>query len=133
MSVTVLRKRSAVVIDSPTAPMLSCHVKMPDPSLNAAAQHYVGVLPANSFPEDITVRVNTTFAGGIIMGTSVAGSSNAFVQAGDVTTTSTGGTVISRGLGYYSTVDLPVYVQTVTTALAAGEFDVWWPFLPAAK
>lgn len=133
MSVTVLRKKTATVIDSPAVPMLSVHLKLPDPTLDSAAKHYVGVLPANCYPQDITVRINTTFAGGVIMGTSVAGSSNAFLQSLDVTTTTTGSSVVSRGMGYYSTVDLPVYVQTVTTALAAGDFDVWWPFLPASK
>lgn len=131
MAISIKRTQSARVLDNQQITYLYARIKAPNRLLDAAEQVYVGVLPAECSPQDITVRVVSTFDKAIIMGTSVAGSSNLFVQAGDVTATTTGTYVSNRGVGYYSSVDLPVYVQTNTTGATTGDIQIWWPFLPA--
>lgn len=131
MAISVKRTQSARDLDSQQVTYLYTRIKGPNPLLDAAAQVYVGVLPAECSPQDITVRVVSTMDKNIIMGTSVAGSSALFLQAGDVTPGTTGTYVVNRGVGYYSSADLPVYVQTATTGATTGDIQIWWPFLPA--
>lgn len=131
MAITVLRTQSARVLEPQQVTYLYARIKGPNPRLDAAGQVYVGVLPAECAPQDITVRVVSTMDKSIIMGTSVAGSSALFLQNTDVTAGTTGTYVVNRGLGYYSSVDVPVYVQTATTGATTGDIQIWWPFLPA--
>lgn len=131
MAISVKRTQSARVLEMQQVTYLYTEIKGPNRLLDAAEQVYVGVLPANCCPMDIVVRVNTTMDKAIIMGTSVAGSSNAFMQSLDTTMGTTGTYVVNRSYGYYSTVDVPVYIQTATTGATTGDVQVWWPFLPA--
>jgi hypothetical protein len=122
---------SARDLDSQQVTYLFTSIKGPNPLLDAAQQVYVGVLPAGCFPLDLNIRVLSTMDKSIVMGTSAAGSSTLFLQAADVTAGTTGSYVVNRGVGYYSSVDTPVYVQTATTGASTGEIQIWWPFLPA--
>ena len=103
-----------------------------DPS--STGKTLVGVLPAACLPLETYVRVNVAFTTGeILVGTSVASSSAAFVTTQDMVSATTGVYVVDRFYGTLTTVDLPVYVQTKSSGqTAAGQVDIWQAYLPAS-
>lgn len=100
---------------------------------SGAGAFALGVLPAYAMPMECIVRVNTGFTSGeIIVGTSVAASSAAVVSTADVTSATTGVYVVDRYYGTYSTVEVPLYIQTKSTGQTNGQVDVWLSYLPAS-
>ena len=131
MSVSVLRKESAYDYYSQTRQHLHKRVTYATPRIQstAGAFVYVGVLPANALKLDTTVRVNTTFDGLLIVGTS--GDADGFATTADITAGTAGTYVTDRNdIADRTTVDLPVYAQ-LTTGSTVGDADVWVEFLPA--
>jgi hypothetical protein len=105
-----------------------------DQAASGAGKICIGVLPAHSFPLECYVRINSSFTGAnLIIGTSAAGSSAAVVSTADVAAGSTGSTIVDRYMGTYSTVDVPLYVQTKATGETIGQADVWLAYLPAVS
>jgi hypothetical protein len=103
-----------------------------DVDASSTGKRVVGVLPAHCMPLETYVRVNTAFSSGeIIVGTSVAASSAALATTADVTSATTGVYVVDRYFGTYSTVDLPIYVQTKSSGQSNGQVDVWQAYLVA--
>lgn len=103
-----------------------------DQSALSPAKFRLGTLPAHALPLEAYVRVNSSFTGAnLIVGTSVAGSSAAVVSTADVTAGTTNVYVVDRYFGTYSTVDVPLYIQTKATAETVGQADVWLAYLPA--
>ncbi len=102
-----------------------------DQSVTQPAKFYLGVLPANCFPMETYVRINSSFTGAnLIVGTSVSNSSAAVVSTADVTAGSTGAYIVDRYVGTYSTSDVPLYIQTKTSGETVGQADVWQAYLP---
>jgi hypothetical protein len=98
----------------------------------APARFSLGVLPAHALPLETYVRINSSFTGAnLIVGTSANGSSAAVVSTGDVAAGTTGLTVVDTYLGTYSTVDVPLFIQTATTGETVGQADIWQAYLPA--
>lgn len=89
---------------------------------------YVGVLPANCCPLETVVRINTTFNGLLIVGTT--SNTSALASTADVAAGTANTYVVDRYYGTRTTVDVPVYVQ-LTTASTVGEADIWVNYLPA--
>ena len=103
-----------------------------DQTATQPGKFYLGVLPAHALPVETYVRVNSTFTGAnLIVGTSVAGSSAAVVSTDDVAAGSTGMTLVDRYFGTYTTLDVPLYIQTKTSGETVGQADVWLAYLPA--
>jgi len=103
-----------------------------DTTATQPAVFYLGVLPAHSMPLEAIVRVNAAFTSGeVIVGTSVAGSSAVVVSTADVVNGTTGTYVSDRYMGTYSTVDVPLYIQTKSSGQTNGQVDVWLSYLPA--
>ena len=92
----------------------------------------LGTLPAHSLPLEAIVRVNAGFTSGeVIVGTSAAGSSAVVVSTADVVNATTGVYVSDRYYGTYSTVDVPLFIQTKSSGQTNGQVDVWLSYLPA--
>lgn len=90
---------------------------------------YVGVLPAESLKQETIVRINTTFDGTMIIGTSL--NTAAFGSSADILSGGPADTyVVNTGYGARSTLDVPVYVQ-LTTGTTVGEADIWLTYLLA--
>jgi hypothetical protein len=91
---------------------------------------YVGVLPQNSLKRDTIVRVNTSFNGTLVIGTS--SNIRAFATSDDISSASPPDTYVAdTGYGTLTTAaDVPVYV-TLTTATTVGEADIWITYLKA--
>ena len=103
-----------------------------DQSATAPGKFYLGVLPAHALPLLTFVRVNAAFTGAnLIVGTSVGGSSAAVVSTNDVAAGSTGVTEVNSYYGTYSTLDVPLYIQTKSSGETVGQADVWQSYLPA--
>lgn len=131
MTVSVLRKESAYKYHTQTRQHIHKHVTWETPNIQttAGAIVYVGGIPANALKMDTIVRINTTFDGLLIVGTS--SDTDAFATTADVAA-GTAGTYITdtNAAGERTTVDLPVYVQ-LTTGSTVGDADVWVEFIPA--
>lgn len=92
---------------------------------------YVGVLPAYSLKQQTIVRLNTTFDGQLIIGTS--SNTSAYLTTEDLPQTYPADTYVSdRGYGTRSTVDVPVYAQ-LTTGTTVGGCDIWISYLKGTK
>lgn len=131
MSVSVLRTESARDYHTQQRHYLYKNVTYATPNIQttAGALVYVGVLPANALKMDTIVRVNTTFDGLLIVGSS--GDTNAFATTADVTAGAAGVYITDRNdLADRTTVDVPVFVQ-LTTGSTVGDADVWLEYLPA--
>lgn len=90
----------------------------------------LGTLPAGSMPLEAIVRINTAFTSGeVIVGTSAAGSSALVVSTLDVVNGTTGTYITDRYKGTYSTVDVPLYIQTKSSGATNGQADVWLMYL----
>lgn len=92
----------------------------------------IGTLPAGALPMETYVRVNTAFTGAnVIIGTSAAGSSAVVCSTADVTAGTTGLYVLDRYMGTYSSVDVPLFIQTKASGETVGQADVWQTYLIA--
>ena len=134
MAVTVIRTRSARYNQTQNAMYLYQRFNFNDIDQTATqpAKFYLGVLPANAMPLETIVRINSTFTGAnVIVGTSASGSSAAVVSTGDVTAGTTGTYIVDRYMGTYSTVDVPLFIQTKASGETVGQADVWQKYLPA--
>jgi hypothetical protein len=101
----------------------------PDIQTTAGKIVCIGVLPAYSLKQDTIVRVNTSFDGSMIIGTSTSSGTAAFGNTADLPVGDPGDTyVVDRGYGYRSTIDTPIYVQ-LTTGTTIGGADIWISYL----
>lgn len=92
----------------------------------------LGTLPAHSMPLECVVRVNAAFTSGeILVGTSAAGSSAVVVSTADVANATTGVYISDRYMGTYSTVDVPLFIQTKSSGQSNGQADIWLSYLVA--
>jgi hypothetical protein len=135
MAISVTRTRSARIYHTQQVHYLNRRFNFNDhdPAASGAAKIHLGVLPAHCFPLEVYVRINSSFTGAnLIVGTSAAGSSAAVVSTADVAAGSTGSTIVDRYLGTYSTVDVPLYIQTKATGETIGQADVWLAYLPVS-
>ena len=134
MAITVTRTRSARFYHTQQVHFLYRRFNFNDvdQSTTQPAKFYLGVLPAHCMPLETYVRVNTAFTGAnLISGTSVAGSSATVVSTNDVTAGTSGTYVVDRYMGTYSTVDVPVYIQTKASGETVGQADIWQAYIPA--
>lgn len=134
MAITVARTRSARFYHTQQVHFLYRRFNFNDIDQSATqpGKFYLGVLPANALPLETYVRVNSSFTGAnLIVGTSVNGSSAAVVSTGDVTAGTTGAYVVDRYLGTYSTVDVPLFIQTKASGETVGQADFWQAYIPA--
>lgn len=134
MAITVARTRSARFYHTQQVHFLYRRFNFSDIDQSATqpGKFYLGVLPANAMPMDTYVRINSAFTGAnLIVGTSVAGSSAVVVSTGDVAAGTTGTYLVERYQGTYSTVDVPLYIQTKASGETVGQADVWLAYLPA--
>lgn len=134
MAVSVIRTRSARLYHTQQVHFLHRRFNFNDIDQSATqpAKFYLGVLPAHALPLDTYVRVNSAFTGAnLIVGTSASGSSAAVVSTGDVTAGTTGTYVVERYFGSYSTVDVPLFIQTKASGETVGQADVWQAYIPA--
>lgn len=132
MAITVTRTRSARVYHSQQDGFLYARIRFDSYGITTTNKCYVGVLPADCLPTQTVVRINSTSAQGMVIGTSIA--SNSFINADDLieaTTVAGANVVISDRCANQarSTVDLPVYAL-MSTGATAGEWDVWVNYLP---
>ena len=130
MAISVLRTESARDDNTQHPAHLYKRVTYNTPNIQttAGALVYLGVLPANCFPGETKVRINTTFDGLLTVGTS--GDASLYATTADVTAGTAGIYVTNRNYGVQSTSDVPVYVQ-LTTGSTVGEADIWLTFTPA--
>lgn len=131
MTVSVLRKESAYDYHTQTRQHIHKHVTWATPNIQttAGAIVYVGGIPANGLHMQTIVRVNTTFDGSLMIGTS--SDADAFGTTSDITAGTAGTYIVdTNAAGERTTVDLPVYVQ-LTTGSTVGDADIWVEFLPA--
>lgn len=131
MTVSVKRTESARDYHTQQAHYLYKNVTYATPNIQttAGALVYVGVLPANCLVGDTEVRINTTFDGLLIVGTSA--DADAFATTADITAGTAGTYVTDRSNGIArSTLDVPVFVQ-LTTGSTVGDADVYVNFKPA--
>lgn len=131
MSISVVRTRSARVYHTQAPKYLYRRIRYDSVGITTTNKCYVGVLPADCLPLDTIVRINSTGAEGVVIGTSLA--SDSFIGADDLVEASTvagANAVISDRCANTarSTVDLPVYAL-MSTAGTSGEYDVWVRFL----
>jgi len=134
MAISVTRTRSARFYHTQQVHFLYRRFNFNDVDQSATqpAKFYLGVLPAHCMPLETYVRVNAAFTGAnLISGTSVAGSSATVVSTNDVTAATTGTYVVDRYMGTYSTVDVPVYIQTKASGETVGQADIWQAYIPA--
>ena len=134
MAISVTRTRSARLYHTQQVHYLNRRFNFNDidQAVVNPGKFHLGVLPANSFPLETYVRINSSFTGAnVIVGTSSAGSSAAVVSTADVTAGTTGSYVVDRYYGTYSTVDVPLFIQNKTSGETVGQADVWQAYLPA--
>ncbi len=134
MAISVVRTRSARVYHTQQTHHLYRRFNFNDidQATTQPAKFYLGVLPAYAMPKDCTVRINSSFTGAnLIVGTSAAGSSAAVVSTADVTAGTTGTYIVDRYTGTYSTVDVPIFIQTKASGETLGQADVWLEYLVA--
>lgn len=131
MAITVKRTQSARDTHPQHEPYLYKRVGFDTPALTSSGKVYVGVMPAQSYPYEIVVRVNTSFDQPLVAGT--LATTNAYLNRLDVQWGTTGTYHIDRpaGLAYSSSADadLPVYVMA-STVPTVGQADIWIKFLP---
>lgn len=128
---SVLRTESARDYHTQQRHYLYKNVTYATPNIQTTAGKivYVGVLPANALKLDTVVRVNTTFDGLLIVGSS--GNTDAFATTADVVAGTAGVYFTARNdLADRTTVDVPVFVQ-LTTGSTVGDADIWLEYLPA--
>lgn len=89
---------------------------------------YVGVLPANCLKQETIVRINTTFDGALVVGSSA--DNDRYATTGDVAADVADTYIVQRDYGTRTTVDLPVYVA-LSTGSTVGNADIWLTYLPA--
>lgn len=134
MAYQTLRTRSARLVHTEQTHFLyrRFNFNSIDQAVTRPGVFCLGVLPAHAMPMECIVRVNSTFTGAnLIVGTSVAASSAAVVSTDDVTAGSSGTYVVDRYFGTYSTVDVPLYIQTKASGETVGQADVWLRYMPA--
>jgi len=95
---------------------------------STGGKFYVGGIPAFAMPEEVIVRIRTTFDGDITIGTSA--DVDAYATSTDIDSQTTGTYVVDRPYGGYTTIDLPIYA-TLTTGSTVGSADVWVTFRQA--
>lgn len=100
----------------------------PNIQTTAGAIVYVGVLPKNCLKQETIVRINTTFDGLLMVGTS--SDASYYASTADVVAGTADTYVVDRNYGVRSTVDLPVYVQ-LSTGSTVGDADIWITYLEA--
>jgi UDP-3-O-[3-hydroxymyristoyl] glucosamine N-acyltransferase len=132
MAISVTRTRSARDYHTQQTHFLYQRVRFDSFGITTTNKCYVGVLPADCLPLETIVRVNSTGAQGVVIGTSI--SSSSFVGPDDLIEASTvvGANVVITDRcanTARSTVDLPVYAL-MSTAGTNGEWDVWVRYLP---
>lgn len=130
MAVRVRRSRSAREYHTQQTHYLYRKVAYDTPQIQAATSGivYLGVLPANCLKMETIVRINTTFDGLLVVGSSA--DNDRYVTTADVPADVADTYVVSRDYGTRSTVDLPVYVA-LTTGSTVGEAEIWLTYLPA--
>jgi hypothetical protein len=127
---SVLRTVSARDYHTQQAHYLYKNVTFATPNIQTTAGKivHVGNLPANCLRQETIVRINTSFDGSLIIGTSA--DTDQYVTAADMDATVADTYVVDRGYGVRSTLDVPVYVQ-LTTGSTVGDADIWLSYLPA--
>ena len=129
MAMAARRTQSARDTGPQHEPYLFARVNFNTPALASSGRVYVGVLPADAYPYETVVRVNTAFDQPIVIGT--LATTNAYAQRLDITFGTTGTYHIDRVASLaYSSVDLPIYVMA-STVPTVGQADIWVKFLPA--
>lgn len=127
---SVLRTESARDTQTQKQHFLHKNVTYATPNIQSTPGKivYVGVLPANCLKQETIVRINTTFDGSLIIGTSA--NTSVYGTSSDIGASTADTYVVDAGYGTRSTVDLPVYVQ-LTTGSTVGDADIWLTYLPA--
>lgn len=132
MAISVRRTQSARDDSYQNPQYLYAGVTHASPNIQTTAGKivYVGVLPAYSLKQDTIVRVNTSFDGTMIIGTSSSNGTAAFGNSADLPVGDPAPEtyVVDRGYGYRSTIDTPIYVQ-LTTGTTIGGADIWISYL----
>ena len=130
MTTSVKRTESARDYHTQQQHYLYKNVTYATPNIQTTAGKlvYVGVLPSNALKQETIVRVNTTFDGLLIVGTS--NDTSYYASTSDVTAGVADTYVVDRNYGVKSTSDVPVYVQ-LTTGSTVGDADIWLTYLPA--
>lgn len=129
MTISVARTQSARDAGPQHEPYLYRRVNFNDTALTSSGKSYVGVLPADAYPYEIVVRVNTTFDQPLVVGT--AASTNAYLQRLDVVWGSSGTYHVDRAASVaYSSSDVSLYVMA-STVPTVGQADIWVKYLPA--
>lgn len=128
MAITVLRTESARDNSVQGSQYLYKGVTHATPNIQTTAGKivYVGVLPAYCMKQETIVRINTSFDGSLIIGTS--SNTSAFGSTEDIVAGTADTYVFDRGYGVRSTSDVPVYVQ-LTTGTTIGGADIWIEYL----
>ncbi len=131
MAITVKRTQSARETGPQHEPYLYKRVDFNTPALTSSGKVYLGVMPAQAYPYEMVIRVNTTFDQPLIAGT--LATTNAYLQRLDVTWGTTGTYHVDRcaSLAYSSSADAdqPVYI-VASTVPTVGQADIWLKFLP---
>jgi hypothetical protein len=130
MAITVFRTKSARDYHVQSPYTLYARVDFNTVALTSG-KTYVGVLPGYAYPFETVVRINTTFDQPLVVGTS--GTTNAYVQTGDIEYGTTGTYHVDRcaSVAYSSAgADIPVYVLA-TTVPTVGQADIWVHYLVA--
>lgn len=94
----------------------------------STANVIVGTYPADCCPLEGVIRINTTFDGNIIIGTS--SNTSVFANTDDIVAGTADTYVTDKPYGTRSTVDRVVYVQ-LTSGTTVGEAEIWLPYLTA--
>src|ERR1051326_9045115 len=94
MGITVKRTQSGRETHPQHVPFLYKRVDFNTPALTSSGKVYVGVMPAQAYPYEVVVRVNTSFDQPLVVGT--LATTNAYVQRLDVTYGTTGTYHIDR-------------------------------------
>ena len=127
---TVLRTESARSYHTQQSHYLYKNVTYATPNVQTTVGKivYVGVLPANALKQETIVRINTTFDGSLIVGTT--SDTAAYGTTSDIVAGTADIYVADTGYGTRTTTDLPVFVQ-LTTGSTVGDADIWVTYLPA--
>ena len=100
MTVSVTRTKSARDYHTQKEGYLYKRVDWNSSQITSATKFYVGVLPADCYPYETIVRVNSTFDNPVIVGSSASSSTASFVAIGDVTWGTTGTYHVDRCAGH---------------------------------
>ena len=92
-------------------------------------KNYIGGIPAYAMPEEVIVRIRTTFDVDLVVGTS--SDADAYATSNDIIAGTTGTYVTDRPYGSYSTVDVALFASMATTGSTVGSADVWVTFRQA--